>query len=164
MPMKISQHWFRWCLGVVRQQTITRANVDQDPCRHMAKLGQNHSDHYRLHHFNCMFLEFQCIHKFPAGTRRNNNVMMTSKRRRDIVLTLIMTLLLRRMSAGIHMYIHVMGNRSLQFCKRYDRKKHIPLFENGFMITIGSQYKRHLSCLSMIKHSFLAAQLNIYQV
>ena len=32
-----SQYW----LGAVRQQAITRANVDQDLCRHMASLGLN---------------------------------------------------------------------------------------------------------------------------
>ena len=37
----ISQHWFRWWLGAVRQQAITWANVDTDPCRHMASLGHN---------------------------------------------------------------------------------------------------------------------------
>ena len=35
----ISQHWFRWWLGAVRQQAITWANVDPNLCRHMASLG-----------------------------------------------------------------------------------------------------------------------------
>ena len=36
----ISQHWFRWWLGAVRQQAITwAANVDPDLYHHMALLG-----------------------------------------------------------------------------------------------------------------------------
>ena len=34
LPM-ISQHWFRWWLGAVRQQAITWVNVDPDLCRHI---------------------------------------------------------------------------------------------------------------------------------
>ena len=34
----ISQHWFRWWFGAFRQQVITCANVDSDPCRHMTSL------------------------------------------------------------------------------------------------------------------------------
>ena len=37
----ISQHWFRWWLGAIRQQAITWANVDPVFCRHMASLGPN---------------------------------------------------------------------------------------------------------------------------
>ena len=37
----ISQHWFRWWLGAVRQQAITWANVDPDSCHNMASLGHN---------------------------------------------------------------------------------------------------------------------------
>ena len=37
----ISQHWFRLWLGAVRQQAITRANVDPDLCRQMASLDLN---------------------------------------------------------------------------------------------------------------------------
>ena len=37
----ISQHWFRWWLGAIRQQAITWTNVDTDPCRHMVSLGHN---------------------------------------------------------------------------------------------------------------------------
>ena len=36
-----SQHWFREWLGAVRQQAITRVNVDPDLCRHMVSLGHN---------------------------------------------------------------------------------------------------------------------------
>ena len=39
--LMISQHWFRWWLGAVRQQAITRANVNPDRCCHMASLGHN---------------------------------------------------------------------------------------------------------------------------
>ena len=39
--LMISQHWFRWWLGAVRQQAITWANVDLVPCRHMASPGHN---------------------------------------------------------------------------------------------------------------------------
>ena len=41
----ISQHWFRWWLGAVRQQAITWTNVDPDLCRHMVSLGQNELTH-----------------------------------------------------------------------------------------------------------------------
>ena len=37
----ISQNWFRWWLGAVRQQAITWANVVLDPCRHMTSIGYN---------------------------------------------------------------------------------------------------------------------------
>ena len=39
--LMISQHWFRWWLGAVRQQAITWVNVDPDLCRHMVSLGHN---------------------------------------------------------------------------------------------------------------------------
>ena len=39
--LMISQHWFRWWLGAVRQQAITWASVDQDLQCHMASLGPN---------------------------------------------------------------------------------------------------------------------------
>ena len=39
--LMISQHWFSWWLGVVRQWTITWANADQDKCRHMSSLCHN---------------------------------------------------------------------------------------------------------------------------
>ena len=39
--LMISQHWFRYWLGAVRQQAITWANVDSDPWRHMTSLGHN---------------------------------------------------------------------------------------------------------------------------
>ena len=39
--LMISQHWFKYWLGAVRQQAITWANVDSDLCRHMASLGHN---------------------------------------------------------------------------------------------------------------------------
>ena len=37
--LMISQHWFRYWLDAVRQQAITRANVDSDLCRHMVLTG-----------------------------------------------------------------------------------------------------------------------------
>ena len=39
--LMISQHWFRYWLGAVRQQAITWANVDPVFCRQMAPLGPN---------------------------------------------------------------------------------------------------------------------------
>ena len=39
--LMVNQHWFRQWLGAVRQQAITRANVDQDPCRHLTSLDHN---------------------------------------------------------------------------------------------------------------------------
>ena len=39
--LMISQHWFRYWLGAVRQQAITWTNVDPDLSRHMASLGHN---------------------------------------------------------------------------------------------------------------------------
>ena len=63
----ISQHWFRWWLGAVRQQVITCANVDLYLCHHMASLGLNELTHCNTltrqnrHHFaddrfKCIFL------------------------------------------------------------------------------------------------------------
>ena len=40
-PLMISQHWFRWWLGAVRQRAITWANFDLDLCCHMASLGHD---------------------------------------------------------------------------------------------------------------------------
>ena len=40
-----SQYWFRQWIGAVRHQAITWANVDPDPCRHMASLGRNELTH-----------------------------------------------------------------------------------------------------------------------
>ena len=37
----ISQHWFRYWLGAVRQQAINWANVDPDLCRLIASLSLN---------------------------------------------------------------------------------------------------------------------------
>ena len=37
----IGHHWFRLQLGAIREQAMTRSNVDPDLCRHMASLGQN---------------------------------------------------------------------------------------------------------------------------
>ena len=37
----ISEHWFRWWLGAVRQQAMTWTSVDQDLQRHMASLSPN---------------------------------------------------------------------------------------------------------------------------
>ena len=39
--LMISQHWFRWWLGAIRQQAITWTSVDQDFRHHMASLGPN---------------------------------------------------------------------------------------------------------------------------
>ena len=39
--LMMSQHWFRYWLGAVRQQAITWTNVDIVPCRHMASPGHN---------------------------------------------------------------------------------------------------------------------------
>ena len=46
--LMISQHWFGWWLGAVRQQAITWTNVVQDLCRHMALLGLNELTHLSL--------------------------------------------------------------------------------------------------------------------
>ena len=43
----ISQHWFRYWLGAVRQQANTWFNVDTDLCHHMASLGHNELKHGR---------------------------------------------------------------------------------------------------------------------
>ena len=41
----ISQHWFRWWLGAVKQQAITWTSVDQDLQRQMVSLGPNELTH-----------------------------------------------------------------------------------------------------------------------
>ena len=40
-PLMISQHWFWYWLGAIRQQTIIWASVDPDPYRHMEPLGHD---------------------------------------------------------------------------------------------------------------------------
>ena len=45
--LMISQHWFRYWLGAVRQQANTWLNVDTDLCHHMASLGHNELKHGR---------------------------------------------------------------------------------------------------------------------
>ena len=48
--------------GAVRQQAITWANVDPDPCRHMASLGHNElkiiSPHLQRHDFTTREIYF----------------------------------------------------------------------------------------------------------
>ena len=39
--LMISQHWFSWWLGAIRQQAITWTNVGPDLCGHMALQGHN---------------------------------------------------------------------------------------------------------------------------
>ena len=38
--LMMSQHWFRWWLGVIKQKVIW-VNVDQNLCHHMASLSRN---------------------------------------------------------------------------------------------------------------------------
>ena len=52
--LMISQHWFRYWLGAVRQQAITWANVDPDLCRRMASLGHNKHVRLILSVFTCL--------------------------------------------------------------------------------------------------------------
>ena len=57
-PM-ISQHWFRWWFGAVRQQAITWTNVDLVPCRHMASPGHNDlTELYVIHHHTAFSAAF----------------------------------------------------------------------------------------------------------
>ena len=44
--LMISQHWFRYWLGAVRQQAITWTNVDTDFCRLMSSPGRNELTNY----------------------------------------------------------------------------------------------------------------------
>ena len=44
-PLMISQHWFRWWLGAIKQQSVTWANVDLGLCHHMPSLGHNESNY-----------------------------------------------------------------------------------------------------------------------
>ena len=46
--LMISQHWFRYWLGAIRQQAITWTSVDQDLQRHMASLGPNELTHWAI--------------------------------------------------------------------------------------------------------------------
>ena len=41
--LKISQHWFRYWLGAVRQQTTTCANVDHYLCSQMESIGRHNA-------------------------------------------------------------------------------------------------------------------------
>ena len=46
--LMMSQHWFRYWLGAVRQQAITWINVDPDLSRHMVSLGHNELMYYLM--------------------------------------------------------------------------------------------------------------------
>ena len=48
-PQMISQNWFRYWLGAVRQQAITWANFDQDLCLHKTSLGHKELIYGLLH-------------------------------------------------------------------------------------------------------------------
>ena len=76
--LMISQHWFRWWLGVVRQQAITWANVDPDLCHHMVSLGHNElrlcdqvttrqTSHFMILLMNCWF-------SFPTNRMSNTSI------------------------------------------------------------------------------------------
>ena len=58
--LMISQDWFRYWLGAVRQEAITWANVDSVPCRLMASLGHNELTDLPLNKmeniFKCIFM------------------------------------------------------------------------------------------------------------
>ena len=45
-PWTISQHWFGYWLGAVRQQPITWANVHPDLCHYMASICHNELTHW----------------------------------------------------------------------------------------------------------------------
>ena len=49
-PLIISQHWFRWWLGAIRQQAITWADIDPELCHHMVSLGHNELTHLLVPH------------------------------------------------------------------------------------------------------------------
>ena len=53
----ISQHWFRYWLGAVRQQAITWVNVEPDLCGHMVSLDHNELTNSALlvyQHYRCV--------------------------------------------------------------------------------------------------------------
>ena len=71
-PDGVSQHWFRWRLGAVRQPAFTWAIVDKDKCRHTVLLGHNELNHFpsvilssiqfEIHHINVWkYLRTFCI-------------------------------------------------------------------------------------------------------
>ena len=58
--LMISQHWFRWWLGAVRQQAITWGKVDPDLCRHMVSLGHNEAT-ILFAKCRCQLAEHRCV-------------------------------------------------------------------------------------------------------
>ena len=69
--LTMSQHWFRWWPGAVRQQAITWANVDPHPCRHMTLPGHNEWQPgysfihlFILFEFFKMYIYFLTLHKY----------------------------------------------------------------------------------------------------
>ena len=103
----ISQYWFRKWLGAVRQQTITWANVDLIPCRHMTSPGHNelklvHRDSNHSNGWHVLFDGF--VHRYspidalkflstPFHLRGHNNlwgleVWRRVKRDRNSLITL----------------------------------------------------------------------------
>ena len=52
--LKISRHWFRYCVGAVRQQAITWTNVKQVLWHHKAPLSHNESISFQCCLFNTL--------------------------------------------------------------------------------------------------------------
>ena len=53
-PFTISQHCFKWWLGAVRQQAMTRAKCS----RSMSPYGVNRSQRVQVHHYSCVHFNF----------------------------------------------------------------------------------------------------------
>ena len=74
--LTVSQYRFREWLGVDRQQAITWANVDLDPCRHMASLG--HSELNVTHWSSWVFMEsLLCILSSWPRVQSSNDFFST---------------------------------------------------------------------------------------
>ena len=59
--LMISQHWFRYWLSAVRQQTITWASVHPYLCKCKATLGPNELTHWGRDKMIAIFVEFYMI-------------------------------------------------------------------------------------------------------
>ena len=76
--LMISQHWFRWWLGAVRQQAITWANIDPDLCRHMASPSQSDLKH-PWEYWSPAWI-WRCLFRYLSFVTSFVRITMTSER------------------------------------------------------------------------------------
>ena len=66
----INQHLSRWCLDAIRQQALTRSNVEPDICHHMVSSRPNELIKSRVFHYSCTLL-FTSLAREQVGMINN---------------------------------------------------------------------------------------------